>query len=131
MAADFLSLNHVGEQTQLTVGGTAVSLVLPPLLNSDGSPQRDERGRALTLKPRHVLLWSNQQVRWRSDGGDPNPDMGAYFDPQPTLPGATSQLFKLSFINADTNFQGIIERMRLCKDVSVAGNATVEVAFFG
>lgn len=105
-----LSINHVGEQFQLAVTGTPVALTLPTYTEQATNTSKN-------LTPRHALIYTNADVRWRADGVDPNPTMGMVLKA-----GAY-----LDWTEPLTDFSALITRVKF---VSVTGTATLEVAFF-
>ena len=121
MAGTVLSLNHVGEHFQLQIGGLPLPLILPTQFATDGvTPIRDERGRILTLQPSHALIYTDKAIRWRADGIDPNPTMGFY-----VAAGST-----INWLEPQTDFNGLLQRVKFVKDQATVGNATLEIAYF-
>ncbi len=113
MAAGFLSLNHEGELFQVNVTGVASALVLPTYKDPASN-------MTVTRTPAHMLIYTDKTVRWRADGTDPNPDMG-----MPLLAGTF-----LNFLEPNTDFSGIIQRIKFCTMAGTVGNATLDVALF-
>jgi len=108
-----LSLNYVGDQFQLQVGGVPVWLTLPTYFDPTTN-------QTVPITPRHALIYTDQPIRWRAGDTDPNPAMGML-----VLGGAT-----INWLDPQIDYNALIQRVRFVTDTSATQDATLEVALF-
>ena len=101
--SDVFPYSQVDELFQVVVGNTPVALTLP------------------TNTFRHVMIQvSDQPVRWRADGVNPNGAMGIKQPVDSTI----------DWMNPHIDYRGLVTKLRFVRDTTATGNATLEVAFF-
>lgn len=94
--------NHIGQENK-TVSTAAVSL-----------------SGVTGKRPRHVLIYvGSAPIRWRADGTDPTSTTGMY-----VAAGAY-----LDWTGVD-DYSGMISKLRLIRDTSASGDATLAVSYF-